>query len=56
MLDLRIDNAEIYDGTGAKPFNGSLGIKNGKIVSIGESKKCKGTIECRWVSTHARNY
>ncbi len=39
MLDLRIDNAEIYDGTGAKPFNGSLGIKNGKIVSIGESKK-----------------
>ena len=38
MLDLRIDNAEIYDGTGARPFHGSLGIKSGKIVAIGESK------------------
>lgn len=37
-LDLLIHNAQIYDGTGAKPFLGQVGVKDGKIVYVGEEK------------------
>jgi N-acyl-D-amino-acid deacylase len=36
MFDLRIDNAQIFDGAGGKPYLGSLAVKDGKIVAIGK--------------------
>ena len=36
MLDLRIDNATIYDGSGSAPLNGSIGIKGGRICELGK--------------------
>ncbi len=35
MLDLRIDNATLIDGTGAPARTGSLGVLNGRITTIG---------------------
>ena len=35
MLDLRIDNATLIDGTGAPGRTGSLGVLNGRITTIG---------------------
>ena len=37
-VDLLIHNALIYDGTGAAPFLGQVGVKEGKIVYVGEEK------------------
>jgi len=37
-VDLLIHNALIYDGTGAAPFLGQVGVKKGKIVYVGEEK------------------
>ncbi len=36
MLDLRIDNVKIYDGSGKSTSFGSLGVRGRKIVAIGE--------------------
>jgi len=36
VLDLRIDNATIYDGNGTRPLNGSVGIKDGRIRELGQ--------------------
>jgi N-acyl-D-aspartate/D-glutamate deacylase len=36
MLDLRIDGGTLVDGTGAAPYAGSLGIRDGRIVALGE--------------------
>ena len=36
MLDLRIDNATIYDGCGAAPLSASVGIKDGRICELGQ--------------------
>ncbi len=33
--DLKITEAEIYDGTGAAPVHGELGIRDGRIVALG---------------------
>ncbi len=53
MLDLRIDNATIIDGTGAPGFAGSVGVKDGKIAAIGEVNEdatkvldAKGQVVC----------
>src|SRR5471030_3260314 len=35
MFDLVIKDAEIFDGSGAKPVHGDLGVTNGQIVEIG---------------------
>jgi N-acyl-D-amino-acid deacylase len=35
MLDLRIDNGLIVDGSGGEPYRGSVGIKDGKVVALG---------------------
>ena len=35
MFDLVIKDAEIFDGSGAKPVHGDLGVSNGRIAAIG---------------------
>lgn len=35
MLDLRIDNALIYDGSGGAARRGSLAVKDGRIAAVG---------------------
>jgi N-acyl-D-aspartate/D-glutamate deacylase len=35
MFDLVIRDAEIFDGSGAKPVHGDLGVSGGKIAAIG---------------------
>ena len=36
VLDLRIENATIYDGSGDSPRSGSVGVKDGRICELGE--------------------
>ena len=36
MLDLRIDNATLIDGSGAPRKRGSLGVRDGRIVAVGD--------------------
>jgi N-acyl-D-amino-acid deacylase len=36
MLDLKITNANIIDGTGEASFEGSIGIQDGIITAVGE--------------------
>lgn len=44
MLDLRIDNATIYDGSGTAASSGSVGVKDGRIREVGrfegEAREC----------------
>ena len=35
MLDLVIRNARIYDGSGQPSYRGEVGVRNGRIVSVG---------------------
>jgi len=35
--DILIKNTTIYEGTGKKPYSGSIGVKGDKVVSIGEA-------------------
>jgi len=42
-VDLLIYNALIYDGTGATPILGQVGVKDGKIVYVGEEKSISAT-------------
>ena len=39
MLDIIIKNGQIIDGTGAEPFFADIGIKDGKIVFIGNCQR-----------------
>ena len=36
MHDLVIKNARVYDGTGAPPIDGGLGVSDGKIAALGD--------------------
>jgi N-acyl-D-aspartate/D-glutamate deacylase len=46
MLDLRIDNAAIIDGTGTPRRHGSVGVREGRIVAVGEvTEAAKRTID-----------
>ncbi len=36
MLDLKIKDARIVDGTGAEAFHGSVGVKDGVITEVGD--------------------
>ena len=36
MLDLKIENGQIYDGSGSQPFYGAIGIKGTSIVAVGD--------------------
>ena len=36
--DILIKNATIYEGTGKKPYKGSIGVKGDRVESIGEVK------------------
>ena len=35
MLDLKIINARIVDGTGAPAYTGEIGVKDGSIAAVG---------------------
>ena len=39
--DLIINNAEIYNGKGTKPYYSSIGIKDGLIIKIGANLQCE---------------
>jgi N-acyl-D-aspartate/D-glutamate deacylase len=48
MHDLIIDNAAIYDGSGAAPRSGSVAIKGERIVEVGEVKgEARSRIDAR---------
>lgn len=61
MLDIRIKNATIIDGTGAMPFRADVGILNGKITEIGnDSQNAKTVIDATgltvtpgWIDSHS---
>lgn len=46
MLDLKIDNGLIVDGTGSEPRAGSIGVADGRIVELGRvSGAARATID-----------
>lgn len=49
MYDVLIRGAEIYDGTGGKPFTADVAVRNGCIASVGgpEPKPAKQVIDAR---------
>lgn len=49
MFDIIITNANIYDGTGKKPYCADIGIKDGKILEIGALKEsfCSEVIDAK---------
>ena len=42
-VDVLIENGTIYDGTGIRPFKGSVAIKGDKIVYVGSPKSFQAT-------------
>ena len=60
MLDLLIKGGSIVDGTGAKPFTGDIGVKDGLISEVGAvSTNAKQTVEAGgaivspgWIDVH----
>lgn len=52
MLDVRIDNGAVLDGTGCPPCYGSVGIADGKIIGIGLPK----TVAARQIIDAAGRY
>jgi N-acyl-D-amino-acid deacylase len=51
MHDILIRNAHIGDGTGAKPFDGDIALKDGRIVALGKSAagSARETIDADWL-------
>ncbi len=46
MLDLRITNGQIVDGTGAARRGGDIGVRDGRVVALGEvDEQAKRTID-----------
>src|SRR5947209_7128810 len=46
MLDLVLRGARIVDGSGAPAFDGAVGIRDGRIVSVGEgAEPARETVE-----------
>lgn len=49
-VDLQLDGATIYDGTGGAPYVGNVAIKDGKIFAVGDTKGIAGAyqrLDCR---------
>ena len=47
MLDLLLKNGTLVDGTGAASRRGSVGVRDGKIVAVGDVSEAAGrTIDC----------
>ena len=44
MLDTVIRGALVVDGTGSEPFSADVGLKNGKIVRVGEASEEAATV------------
>ncbi len=45
MLDLLIQNALVFDGTGAEPVKADVGVQDGKIVLIGSAPDANAAVE-----------
>src|SRR5215813_12799454 len=48
--DILLKGGTIFDGTGGKPYEGSIAIQNGHIIAIGDaasSTDAKQTIDCK---------
>ena len=45
MYDILIKNGKVFDGSGADGTNIDIGIKDGKIVALGNFKNEKATTE-----------
>ena len=39
MLDTLIRGALVVDGTGSEPFSADVGLKDGKVVRVGEASE-----------------
>ena len=49
MLDTLIQNALIVDGSGEKPYKGTVGILNGKIATITREQTLPKTLEAKHI-------
>ncbi len=47
MLDYLIKNAKIIDGSGKPAYNGAVGIKGGKLVSVRGDESAKSVIDAK---------
>ncbi len=60
MLDIKIVNARIVDGTGAPTYTGAIGIRDGAIAAVGDvTEDARETIDARgalatpgWIDVH----
>ncbi len=60
MLDIKIVNARIVDGTGAPTYTGAIGIRDGAIAAVGDvAEDARETIDARgalatpgWIDVH----